>query len=486
MNKAQFPIILFIDGHTSHINLPVSEFCRNHNIILYCFPAHASHILQPLDVTVFGPLKKMWNDAIDEFQAKYKTSVTKHSFFQVFDQPWKKATEKKHSVSGFNACGLVPFNPDNVDYRKVLNSKANSGSRSSNKRGKLTMDQRLGITMSFQAVKDILSPDQIEFYEKRMDEDYDLVDGTDSNKLWRIFKTLKLMQSNSFECNVSKHDADPSLNISDISSLEGSDNELVQRSVNIAENSIEVNVPVTVSENLNVSSRDVQSSTPKKGTSSITLELNDTLPAAIDVPSTSNLLTTITNIESENSSYVNYDFSPFKQYLKISDSIIIPSKKTPKRKPKTPAAVSGKDYIRNLKAIQRNRENEQNEKEKRKQLREEKKKAKVAAAEERKKNKKKSKAPVATVTPTVEESDSEEEQVIYASSDELEELNSNVCGACEGNEDWEVGEKWIGCISCDRWFHKSCLSGRVEAMSEEELKKLQFKCSFCIRKNTNK
>ena len=57
VNKVTFPIIIFMDGHTSHINVAVSEFCREKEIILFCFIPQASHLLQPLDVSVYGPLK---------------------------------------------------------------------------------------------------------------------------------------------------------------------------------------------------------------------------------------------------------------------------------------------------------------------------------------------------------------------------------------------------------------------------------------------
>ena len=33
------------------------RYCINHKIILFLLPLHASHVLQPLDVGVFGPLK---------------------------------------------------------------------------------------------------------------------------------------------------------------------------------------------------------------------------------------------------------------------------------------------------------------------------------------------------------------------------------------------------------------------------------------------
>ena len=67
---------------TSHINLAVSDFCRDNNIIIYCFPAHASHVMQPLDIAVFGPLKKGWNKAIiEEHKAKSHSALTRSHFF---------------------------------------------------------------------------------------------------------------------------------------------------------------------------------------------------------------------------------------------------------------------------------------------------------------------------------------------------------------------------------------------------------------------
>ena len=72
------PVQLFLDGHTSHINLAVSDFCRD-NDILYCLPPHANHIIQPLDVAVFRSLKQFWNDSIKKFSNN--SSITFLQFF---------------------------------------------------------------------------------------------------------------------------------------------------------------------------------------------------------------------------------------------------------------------------------------------------------------------------------------------------------------------------------------------------------------------
>ena len=51
------PVVLIFDGHHSHISINLLELARARNVHLVCLPAHTSHILQPLDVGVFGPMK---------------------------------------------------------------------------------------------------------------------------------------------------------------------------------------------------------------------------------------------------------------------------------------------------------------------------------------------------------------------------------------------------------------------------------------------
>jgi len=51
--------MLICDGHESHISADFSAFCMDHDIILFLLIPHSSHLLQPLNVGVFGPLKKV-------------------------------------------------------------------------------------------------------------------------------------------------------------------------------------------------------------------------------------------------------------------------------------------------------------------------------------------------------------------------------------------------------------------------------------------
>lgn len=57
-NEIQFPVILFLDGHVSHVSLQLSLFCSENRIELFGFVPHATHIQQLLAVSVFSPLKE--------------------------------------------------------------------------------------------------------------------------------------------------------------------------------------------------------------------------------------------------------------------------------------------------------------------------------------------------------------------------------------------------------------------------------------------
>jgi hypothetical protein len=111
---------LFVDGHTSHINLELAELCKSENIILYCLLEHASHILQPCDVALFSPLKKHWRDAVRDYQCKNPGEfVSKTTFASVCKTAWTNGATVDWTVKGFRCTVLFPFSVGSVDKNKV-------------------------------------------------------------------------------------------------------------------------------------------------------------------------------------------------------------------------------------------------------------------------------------------------------------------------------------------------------------------------------
>ena len=62
------PVILFVDGHHSHINLELINVAREHKVHIMCLPPNLTHILQPMDVGVFRPLKQCYYNILKEYK----------------------------------------------------------------------------------------------------------------------------------------------------------------------------------------------------------------------------------------------------------------------------------------------------------------------------------------------------------------------------------------------------------------------------------
>lgn len=59
------PMLLLLDNHHSHVAIDIILYAKANGIIMLSFPPHCSHKLQPLDRTVYGPLKRYVSVAQD-------------------------------------------------------------------------------------------------------------------------------------------------------------------------------------------------------------------------------------------------------------------------------------------------------------------------------------------------------------------------------------------------------------------------------------
>ena len=44
------PLLLLLDGHSSHFEPQSIEFAKENDIVIFCLPPHTTHECQPLDV----------------------------------------------------------------------------------------------------------------------------------------------------------------------------------------------------------------------------------------------------------------------------------------------------------------------------------------------------------------------------------------------------------------------------------------------------
>ena len=53
------PLLLLLDGHSSHFELSSIQSAKKEGIIILCLLPHTTHESQSLDCGAFGPLKKL-------------------------------------------------------------------------------------------------------------------------------------------------------------------------------------------------------------------------------------------------------------------------------------------------------------------------------------------------------------------------------------------------------------------------------------------
>jgi hypothetical protein len=129
--NVEFPVILYLDGHKSHVTLPLTDFCRQKQIVVISLLPNSTHILQPLDVGLFKSLKSKWKHEDKHFKIKnnYK-NLTKDAVAPVLDNSLKSISNIETIFkNSFKACGLFPFNADNIDYSKLLYDEDNDSLR---------------------------------------------------------------------------------------------------------------------------------------------------------------------------------------------------------------------------------------------------------------------------------------------------------------------------------------------------------------------
>jgi len=100
------PRLVLVDGHNSHYSPELLDYARDTNIILVCYPAHTTHVLQGLDVAVFGPFKRQWTRSLAE--------------------AWTRSFTPENIKAGFRKTGVYPLNPNVIPSEAIAPSKETS------------------------------------------------------------------------------------------------------------------------------------------------------------------------------------------------------------------------------------------------------------------------------------------------------------------------------------------------------------------------
>lgn len=110
-NNIELPVILYVDGHKSHITYPTVQFCRENGIELICLYPNATHKLQHLDVGLFKPLKSVWKQHLSDFRGenpapkrRFQLSSQIGCRYPGHEKYYAKCVQKNWSLSVFSRC----------------------------------------------------------------------------------------------------------------------------------------------------------------------------------------------------------------------------------------------------------------------------------------------------------------------------------------------------------------------------------------------
>jgi len=107
-----------MDGYSSHITANVIAYCIEHTIDLLILPPHTSHVLQPLDVSVFSPLKRALAAETDAASRLDSSRIPRIEWTSMYIRAREQAFRSSNILSGWKATGLWPLSPITV-FKKL-------------------------------------------------------------------------------------------------------------------------------------------------------------------------------------------------------------------------------------------------------------------------------------------------------------------------------------------------------------------------------
>lgn len=98
------PLLLLLDGHSSHYCPETIRAAAASQIIIFALPPHTTHLTQPLDKSAFACLKKSWRKVCHEFIVSNPGHVVTRYEFSM-----RESMTIRNVSSGFTVTGICPF-----------------------------------------------------------------------------------------------------------------------------------------------------------------------------------------------------------------------------------------------------------------------------------------------------------------------------------------------------------------------------------------
>lgn len=101
------PALLLIDNHESHLSVQSINLAKEHGLVIVTFPPHCSHKLQPLDISIYGPLKCYYNSGCNDWLLNHPgRPLSIYDVAEVSAQAYYKSFTPENIAAGFKKSGI--------------------------------------------------------------------------------------------------------------------------------------------------------------------------------------------------------------------------------------------------------------------------------------------------------------------------------------------------------------------------------------------
>jgi hypothetical protein len=101
--------LIILDGHKSHLNQDFKDYCFKQKILTLYMSPHSSHILQPLNVVCFSPLKRKYSQRVRDLARRRVFYINKEGFLPAFKDAFFDVFIEENCRKAFEALGIVPI-----------------------------------------------------------------------------------------------------------------------------------------------------------------------------------------------------------------------------------------------------------------------------------------------------------------------------------------------------------------------------------------
>lgn len=368
----KLPIVLFVDGHSSHLTYSLSEFCSENGIHLVALHPNATHIIQPMDVAAFRPLKHIWKQAVHSYKIKNAGAKLKRENFAPLVDAVLQQLKPESLMNGFRSSGIFPFNKNAINYDKYFkNNKVKQTGQES------TISKEM-LRIHFKFIQSRIGIDMVKKFENHSPENGD----TSLYLLWKQLKEECNMETNTEVTDTEVYSIEEVEQSTEINSLQETTPEDLENSSTVRDlENAEINISQTTPPAKKLEQNGISGQTKYPESSQQNLLGNNIFE---NVASTSKRVSPSKDNETcRPYTKDNQMPSPFKDVFILPQNNVKNVKKRVLREP-MPSVISGEKGKKYFKNKEEERERLEREKCERKQKREETKMVKLQENEEKK------------------------------------------------------------------------------------------------------